>query len=48
MIADIKITSENCNNISNFSGVSGKVNYDPSTSSQKANITRALASGKKN
>ena len=31
MIAGTEITSENCNNISNFSGVSGKVNYDPST-----------------
>ena len=30
-IAGIKITDENCNNISNFSGVSGKVSYNPST-----------------
>ena len=28
-IADRWLTSENCNNISNFSGVSGRVSYDP-------------------
>ena len=30
-IAGTQVTSENCNNISNFSGVSGRVSYDPST-----------------
>ena len=30
-IAGTQVTSENCNNISNFSGVSGRVSYDPSS-----------------
>ena len=30
-IAGTEVTSGNCNNISNFSGVSGKVSYNPST-----------------
>ena len=30
-IADTYVTSENCNNISNFEGVSGRVSYDPSS-----------------
>ena len=30
-IAGIKVTDENCNNISNFEGVSGRVSYDPSS-----------------
>ena len=30
-IADTWVTSENCNNISNFEGVSGRVSYDPSS-----------------
>ena len=30
-ILETQVTSENCNNISNFSGVSGRVSYDPST-----------------
>lgn len=30
-IAGTQVTSENCNNISNFSGVSGRVSFDPST-----------------
>lgn len=30
-IAGIEITSENCNDISNFGGVSGRVSYDPDT-----------------
>ena len=30
-IAGIQVTSENCNDISNFNGVSGRVSYDPSS-----------------
>ena len=30
-VAGIRLTSENCNNISNFNGVSGRVSYDPSS-----------------
>lgn len=30
-ILDTQVTSENCNNISNFSGVSGRVSYDPNS-----------------
>ena len=48
MIADIKITSENCNNISNFSGVSGKVNYDPSTRTLTLDNATIIAKGEYN
>ena len=30
-IADTQVTSENCNNLSNFDGVSGRVSFDPSS-----------------
>ena len=30
-VAGIRLTSENCNDISNFNGVSGRVSYDPSS-----------------
>ena len=36
-IAGTQVTSENCNNISNFEGVSGKVSYNPSSNTLTLN-----------
>ena len=45
-IAGRTITSENCNNISNFSGVSGRVSYDPSSNTLTLDNATINATGK--
>ena len=40
------VTSENCNNLSNFSGVSGRVSYDPSTKTLTLDNATITATGK--
>jgi len=46
-IAGIRLTSENCNNISNFSGVSGRVSYDSSTKTLTLDNATINATGEK-
>ncbi|WP_315358406.1 thiol-activated cytolysin family protein [Prevotella nigrescens] len=45
-IAGRTVTSENCNNISNFSGVSGRVSYDPSSNTLTLDNATITATGK--
>lgn len=46
-IAGTQVTPENCNNISNFSGVSGRVSYDPSSRTLTLDNTTINATGEK-
>ena len=46
-IAGIRLTSENCNNISNFNGVSGRVSYDSSTKTLTLDNATINATGEK-
>lgn len=44
-VAGIRLTSENCNNISNFNGVSGRVSYDSSTKTLTLDNATITATG---
>ncbi len=44
-VAGIRLTSENCNNISNFNGVSGRVSYDSSTQTLTLDNATITATG---
>ncbi|MGP1420407.1 MAG: thiol-activated cytolysin family protein [Tannerella sp.] len=46
-IVDTEVTSQNCNSISNFNGVSGRVSYDPNTKTLTLDNATIVATGNK-